>query len=198
MPGRGVRLRRLRAGRRVVLQSRGARRRASAALARRCQRAVHSDHAQLRQRLARRSAAGGRAGVADLCADTALHAAGQRRGCLRRRPHGPGRPPRLRSGTERSARRLVARARRAAVSGAHVSAVVSAAKTHGVGTASGSAGYEALDLRLGAMFRTTLFETLSPYAVARVFGGPVFWRYRGSAVTGTDVSTFSSGSASRG
>jgi hypothetical protein len=69
----------------------------------------------------------------------------------------------------------------------------SAARTHGVGAASGSAGYEALDLRLGALFGTTLFETLSPYAVARVFGGPVFWRYQGSAVTGTDVSHFQLG-----
>jgi hypothetical protein len=48
--------------------------------------------------------------------------------------------------------------------------------------------YEALDLRLGVVAGTTLFDVLSPYAVARVFGGPVFWRYQGRARTGTDVS----------
>lgn len=69
----------------------------------------------------------------------------------------------------------------------------SAARTHGVGAAHGSANYEALDLRLGALFGTTLFDALSPYLVARVFGGPVFWRYQGSSVTGTDVSHFQLG-----
>jgi hypothetical protein len=49
------------------------------------------------------------------------------------------------------------------------------------------ADYEAFDLRLGALVGTTLWDALSPYATARVFGGPIFWRYRGSAVTGTDT-----------
>ncbi len=55
------------------------------------------------------------------------------------------------------------------------------------------ANYEAYNLRLGALFGTTLFDALSPYAVARVFGGPVFWRYRGASVTGTDTSHFQLG-----
>ena len=34
---------------------------------------------------------------------------------------------------------------------------------------------------------TTLWDAFSPYVLARIFGGPVFWRYAGQAVTGTDV-----------
>ena len=48
-------------------------------------------------------------------------------------------------------------------------------------------GYEAIDLRLGAIAGVTLFDALSPYALTRVFGGPVYWRYLGDSVTGTDV-----------
>jgi hypothetical protein len=69
----------------------------------------------------------------------------------------------------------------------------SAATTRGVGTAHGSAGYQAFDLRLGAVAGTTFFDALSPYLLARVFGGPVFWRYQGAAVTGTDVSHYQLG-----
>jgi hypothetical protein len=54
-------------------------------------------------------------------------------------------------------------------------------------------GYEALDARGGVTFGTTLFDALSPYALARAFGGPVFWRYQGAAVTGTDVSHYQLG-----
>ncbi|HKU42645.1 MAG TPA: hypothetical protein VJR89_31015 [Polyangiales bacterium] len=49
------------------------------------------------------------------------------------------------------------------------------------------ASYTALDLRLGVMAGTVLFEVLTPYLVARVFGGPVFWSIEGESVTGTDV-----------
>lgn len=49
------------------------------------------------------------------------------------------------------------------------------------------ARYSAFDLRLGAAFGVQLFEMLSPYALARVFGGPVFWRYAGDARVGTDA-----------
>ena len=47
--------------------------------------------------------------------------------------------------------------------------------------------YTAFDLRLGAACGITFWDAVSPYAVARVFGGPVFWRYDGSARTGTDA-----------
>ena len=50
-----------------------------------------------------------------------------------------------------------------------------------------SVGYEAFDLRLGAELGTTLFEIFRPYIPVRVFGGPVYWRYQGAAVTGTDT-----------
>jgi hypothetical protein len=50
-----------------------------------------------------------------------------------------------------------------------------------------SARYQAFDLRVGALVGTTLWKVLSPYAVGRVFGGPVLWNYQGSSVTGTDA-----------
>ncbi len=50
-----------------------------------------------------------------------------------------------------------------------------------------SASYSAFDLRLGALVGTTLWKVLSPYAVGRVFGGPIYWTYQGDSVTGTDA-----------
>jgi hypothetical protein len=50
-----------------------------------------------------------------------------------------------------------------------------------------TAGYQAFDLRVGALVGTTLWQVLSPYAVGRVFGGPIYWQYQGSDVTGTDA-----------
>lgn len=50
------------------------------------------------------------------------------------------------------------------------------------------ANYGALDLRVGVTVGTTLFDMLTPYAVARAFGGPAFWNYRGEPTVGTDVS----------
>ena len=69
----------------------------------------------------------------------------------------------------------------------------SAATTKHEGPDESRTGYEAFDLRGGAVVGTTFFNVLSPYATARVFGGPVFWRYQGAAVTGTDVSHFQIG-----
>jgi hypothetical protein len=53
--------------------------------------------------------------------------------------------------------------------------------------------YDALDLRLGAIVGTTLWNVLSPYALGRVFGGPVYWTYQGASVTGTDTHHFQLG-----
>lgn len=50
-----------------------------------------------------------------------------------------------------------------------------------------SAAYSAFDLRVGALVGTTLWKILSPYAVARAFGGPIYWKYQGNSVTGTDA-----------
>jgi hypothetical protein len=58
------------------------------------------------------------------------------------------------------------------------------ARTHSPGEA--SVNYTALDLRLGAQFGVDLAQVLRPYALARIFGGPIFWHYNGEAVIGTD------------
>lgn len=47
--------------------------------------------------------------------------------------------------------------------------------------------YTAFDLRLGAMAGKTFARTVTPYAVVRAFGGPVYWRFEGERVTGTDL-----------
>jgi len=60
-----------------------------------------------------------------------------------------------------------------------------AARTHADERASES--YHALDLRLGAQFGVEVVRGVRPYAIARLFGGPIFWRYEGKAVTGTDT-----------
>lgn len=60
------------------------------------------------------------------------------------------------------------------------------ARTRAPGAGSSEA-YTAFDLRLGVQFGIALGRVVVPYAVARVFGGPIFWRYQGQAVTGTDT-----------
>ena len=50
-----------------------------------------------------------------------------------------------------------------------------------------SVGYQAFDLRLGVLVGTTIARVFSPYAVGRAFGGPIYWQYQGSDVTGTDT-----------
>ena len=47
--------------------------------------------------------------------------------------------------------------------------------------------FTALDLRLGAIAGKTFADVITPYATARVFGGPVAWRFDGNEVTGTDL-----------
>ncbi|MFO0587626.1 MAG: hypothetical protein U0441_08805 [Polyangiaceae bacterium] len=44
----------------------------------------------------------------------------------------------------------------------------------------------ALDVRISGMVGKTFYDVLSPYLVARAFGGPIFWRYQGVDRTGTD------------
>jgi hypothetical protein len=66
----------------------------------------------------------------------------------------------------------------------------SSARTTQAGSAGApdvTAGYQAFDLRVGALVGTTFWRVLSPYAVGRVFGGPIYWKYQGSDVTGTDA-----------
>jgi len=48
--------------------------------------------------------------------------------------------------------------------------------------------YSAVDFRFGAIVGKTLGDSgITPYIAARAFGGPVFWRLDGEAVTGTDL-----------
>jgi len=68
---------------------------------------------------------------------------------------------------------------------------VSGARTHRTG--SPSASYAAVDLRLGGQLGVELLDVLRPYALARVFGGPVFWRHADEDVTGTDTHHFQIG-----
>lgn len=44
----------------------------------------------------------------------------------------------------------------------------------------------AMDVRLGAIVGVTLWDRLSPYALARAFGGPVMWTLDGAEITGSD------------
>jgi hypothetical protein len=49
------------------------------------------------------------------------------------------------------------------------------------------ASYTAFDLRVAVAAGYRISPVLSPYAVARAFGGPIFWRVDGAAVQGTDL-----------
>lgn len=53
-------------------------------------------------------------------------------------------------------------------------------------TTAGNVGYNAFDLRGSVAVGTTILDVLTPYVVGRAFGGPVYWRDMGAAVTGTD------------
>ena len=51
-------------------------------------------------------------------------------------------------------------------------------------------GYQAMDLRVGALVGTRVplgSVSLVPYAVVRAFGGPILWKIGGASVTGTDA-----------
>jgi hypothetical protein len=50
-----------------------------------------------------------------------------------------------------------------------------------------TASLYALDLRVAVTVGKTFWNTLSPYASVRAFGGPVFWSHDGSNVLGGDT-----------
>ena len=56
-----------------------------------------------------------------------------------------------------------------------------------------SVGYQAFDLRLGGEFGLQLANVFRPYAITRVFGGPVFWHYEGRSVRGHDTHLYQAG-----
>jgi hypothetical protein len=47
--------------------------------------------------------------------------------------------------------------------------------------------FTAFDLRLGAIAGKTFADVFTPYVTGRIFGGPIYWRYDGADVTGTDL-----------
>jgi hypothetical protein len=65
--------------------------------------------------------------------------------------------------------------------------------TDATGAVGNSVGYQAFDLRVGVLVGTTIARTFSPYAVGRAFGGPIYWKYQGASVTGTDANHYQIG-----
>ena len=66
----------------------------------------------------------------------------------------------------------------------------------GFGASTTEAGDErltALDLRGSVVIGKTFFDTLTPYLVGRVFGGPVKWTIAGASVTGGDTHHYTVG-----
>jgi hypothetical protein len=63
---------------------------------------------------------------------------------------------------------------------------VASTRPSGVASAP-STGYQAADVRIGAVAGWPLLEAVTPYALARVFGGPVWWSYQGADLLGGDV-----------
>jgi hypothetical protein len=56
-----------------------------------------------------------------------------------------------------------------------------------------SATLSAFDLRLGVVAGKTIAHVVTPYLLARAFGGPVFWSSGGRSLTGTDANHYQLG-----
>lgn len=67
------------------------------------------------------------------------------------------------------------------------------ARTQGVAHDAPRVGYVAGDLRLSVVVGKTFFQALSPYALVRGFGGPIWWQINGKDVLGTDAYKFQIG-----
>jgi hypothetical protein len=76
--------------------------------------------------------------------------------------------------------------------GGQVAYVLSRTTEQGLAGAQ-SVGYQAFDVRFGPVVGWTFWNTLSPYVLARVFGGPVFWHYQGQSEVGGDVNHYQLG-----
>jgi len=70
--------------------------------------------------------------------------------------------------------------------GGQLTYVMSRTTEQGLASAE-SVTYQAFDARVGPVVGWTFRNTLTGYVLARVFGGPVFWSYRGKAEVGSDV-----------
>lgn len=69
---------------------------------------------------------------------------------------------------------------------------VASTSTHTAG-ATNDPRFTAGDVRVGAIAGRSFAKILSPYVLARGFGGPVFWSVSGMDVTGTDTRHFQLG-----
>lgn len=67
-----------------------------------------------------------------------------------------------------------------------VTAGVSSTRTREDAPGAMDARLSAGDVRLGVIAGVTLWERLSPYLLARAFGGPVMWTLGGEDITGSD------------
>jgi len=72
-------------------------------------------------------------------------------------------------------------------------AVVATSTKDAASPSAASVHYTAVDGRFGASAGWPLWQTLTPFVLARAFGGPVFWEYQGVSQTGTDVHHFQIG-----
>lgn len=54
-------------------------------------------------------------------------------------------------------------------------------------TSPGAQSMTAFDARLGVVAGKTIAHVVTPYLVARAFGGPILWNAAGTSVVGTDV-----------
>ena len=70
-----------------------------------------------------------------------------------------------------------------------ITTTLSATRTH-----AGGASFTAFDLRLAAIAGRTIDNVVTPYFVARAFGGPIYWRIGNDDVTGTDLYKYQLGS----
>jgi hypothetical protein len=62
-----------------------------------------------------------------------------------------------------------------------------ATSTRQTGSDAAAVGYHALDARMGAVVGWTVWRAVTPYALARAFGGPIYWQAEGNDQIGTDV-----------
>ncbi|MEO8878038.1 MAG: hypothetical protein ABI461_20775 [Polyangiaceae bacterium] len=69
----------------------------------------------------------------------------------------------------------------------------SASQSQLEGGAGTHALYQAWDARLGGVIGWNIARVVSPYVLARAFGGPVYWTYLNRDETGTDVHHFQVG-----
>lgn len=72
------------------------------------------------------------------------------------------------------------------VAGSITAGASSASTRVDAGVMDETATITAIDVRLGVIAGVTLWERLSPYVLARAFGGPVFWSLAGEEIRGSD------------